>query len=240
MKIDFLSQSLSSQLTEHDYTMKRVLVVDDDPILRKILQNFLTQSGYQVEMAVSGDMALQIWEKYQPDVIVSDVNMPSMNGLEFCKRLRSMPSGQLVPFIFLSGQDELEDRLKGHSSGGDDYLTKPFEMQELLAKIERQLERTQQIHAEILRLVNSVSIQEAKSNEPEPEPLPLTPAEIRVFWEVVQGLTNKQISENLFISPRTVQTHLSNILGKLQLDNRAQLVRFAYEKGYRAPESQED
>ena len=215
--------------------MKRVLVVDDDPILRKILQNFLAQCGYQVEVAVSGDMALQIWEKYQPDVIVSDVNMPSMNGLEFCERLRATPSGQLVPFIFLSGQDELEDRLKGHSSGGDDYLTKPFEMQELLAKIERQLERTQQIHAEILRLVNSVNIKEVQP-EPEPEPLPLTPAEIRVFWEVVQGLTNKQISENLFISPRTVQTHLSNILGKLQLDNRAQLVRFAYENGYRAPE----
>lgn len=216
--------------------MKRVLVVDDDPILRKILQNFLTQCEYQVEVAVSGDMALEIWERYQPDIIVSDVNMPSMNGLEFCQQLRAKPSGQLVPFIFLSGQDELEDRLKGHSSGGDDYITKPFEMQELLAKIERQLERTQHIHAEILRLVDSVSLQDSKpAPKPEPEPLPLTPAEIRVFWEVVQGLTNKQISENLFISPRTVQTHLSNILGKLQLENRAQLVRFAYENGYQAP-----
>jgi DNA-binding CsgD family transcriptional regulator len=65
--------------------------------------------------------------------------------------------------------------------------------------------------------------------------LPLTPAEERVFWEVVQGLTNKQISDRLFISPRTVQTHLSNILGKLALDNRSQLVRFAFENGYIPP-----
>ena len=81
--------------------MKLVLVVDDDPILRKILQNFLAQKGYQIEVAVSGDAALQVWDKYQPDLIVSDVNMPSMDGLEFCRRLRALPSGQLVPFIFL-------------------------------------------------------------------------------------------------------------------------------------------
>ena len=65
-----------------------------------------------------------------------------------------------------------------------------------------------------------------------PKPLPLTPAEERVFWETIQGYTNKQISERLFISPRTVQTHLSNILNKLNLNNRTQLVRFAYEQGY--------
>jgi DNA-binding CsgD family transcriptional regulator len=70
--------------------------------------------------------------------------------------------------------------------------------------------------------------------EPEPlEELPLTPAEARVFWEVIQGLTNKQISQRLFISPRTVQTHLSNILTKLNLENRSQLVRYAYEHGYK-------
>lgn len=68
------------------------------------------------------------------------------------------------------------------------------------------------------------------------EELPLTPAEARVFWEVIQGFTNKQISERLFISPRTVQTHISNILNKLQLENRSQLVRFAYERGYKPPE----
>jgi DNA-binding CsgD family transcriptional regulator len=67
--------------------------------------------------------------------------------------------------------------------------------------------------------------------------LPLTPAEERVFWEVIQGYTNKQISDRLFISPRTVQAHLGSIFNKLQLENRAQLVRFALEKGYKPPQT---
>jgi DNA-binding NarL/FixJ family response regulator len=66
--------------------------------------------------------------------------------------------------------------------------------------------------------------------------MPLTPAEERVFWQVVQGFTNKQIGEHLFLSPRTVQTHLSNMLTKLNLENRSQIVRFAFEQGYRMPE----
>ncbi|MGB5975500.1 MAG: response regulator transcription factor, partial [Nodosilinea sp.] len=69
-----------------------------------------------------------------------------------------------------------------------------------------------------------------------PAPLPLTPAEERVFWEVAQGFTNKQIGKRLFLSPRTVQTHLSNMLTKLGLENRSQIVRYAFERGYCLPE----
>ncbi|MCA1990834.1 MAG: response regulator transcription factor, partial [Coleofasciculus sp. S288] len=176
--------------------------------------------------------------------------------LEFCRRLRATPSGQLMPFIFLSGKGELEDRIHGHTTGADDYLTKPVDPRELVAKIEAQLERTRRIHAEIVRLMqvaanlptaqsftsslnsSSDGVELSVTNigaEEAPTPLPLTPAEERVFWEVIQGLTNKQISDRLFISPRTVQTHLSSILNKLGLDNRSQLIRFAYEKGYHPP-----
>ncbi len=226
--------------------MKKILVVDDDNILRKVLRNYLEQQGYQVQDASSGTEGLTAFEAYSPDLIVSDVAMPEIDGFEFCRRLRSKPSGQLVPFIFLSARDDLEDKIQGHSMGADDYLTKPFEMKELLAKIEALLERSRRIHSEIVRLlqqltersqnVGIVSTEDKSSSSTlerkKPLPLPLTPAEERVFWEVIQGLTNKQISDNLFISPRTVQTHLSSILTKLKLDNRTQLVRFAYEQGY--------
>jgi DNA-binding NarL/FixJ family response regulator len=98
------------------------------------------------------------------------------------------------------------------------------------------LERSRRTHAEIIRLMQQ---QVAKPSEAPPvqipHPLPLTPAEERVFWEVIQGFTNKQIGEHLFVSPRTVQTHLSNILNKLQLENRSQLVRYAFERGYKPP-----
>ena len=234
--------------------MKKVLVVDDDSILRTVLKHTLEQQGYQVKAVSSGKEALAVFERDVPDIVVSDVSMPEMDGFEFCRQLRSQPSGQLVPFIFLSAKTDLDHRVEGHSSGADDYLTKPFEMKELVAKMEGLLERSRRIHSEIVHLmqqfVNANNVTQAQissqlpsatsnnlnSHNPPPDPLPLTPAEERVFWEVIQGFTNKQISELLYISPRTVQTHLSNILNKLNLENRTQLVRFAYEQGYEKAE----
>lgn len=234
--------------------MKKILVVDDDRTLRITLTRALENMGYQVEQVSSGAEALEACVKNPPDLVVSDVMMPQMDGIEFCRRLRATPSGQLMPFIFLSGKGELEDRIHGHSIGADDYLIKPVNPRELAAKIEAQLERTRRIHALIVQLMqlnassavtelaNQAKTAQATEVSPPqeeetltPTPLPLTPAEERVFWEVIQGLTNKQISNRLFISPRTVQTHLSSILNKLKLGNRAQLIRFAYENGYQPP-----
>jgi DNA-binding NarL/FixJ family response regulator len=223
--------------------MKKILVVDDDNILRRLLKHYLEKQGYQVIDAASGEEGLKVFNEHHPALVVSDVSMPMMNGLEFCRQLRSEVEGQLVPFIFLSAKDDLDDKIKGHSMGADDYITKPFDMKELLAKIEALLQRSQRIHAEIIRLIQKLPqnrvTQESQSSSltthpsaTKPRPLPLTPAEEKVFWEVIQGFSNREIGEHLFISHRTVQTHLSSILSKLNLDNRAQLVKFAYEQGY--------
>jgi DNA-binding NarL/FixJ family response regulator len=213
--------------------MKKILVVDDDMTLRTALSRYLGKRGYLVQDAASAMAALDLFEQDPVDLIVSDVLMPEMDGYEFCRRLRSTRSGQLVPLIFLSSKSELDDRVQGHSIGADDYLVKPFEPRELVAKIEAQLERSRRTHAEIVRLMQQAHV--APEAPPLPAPLPLTPAEEKVFWEVIQGFTNKQIGEHLFVSPRTVQTHLSNILNKLKLENRSQLVRYAFEKGYKLP-----
>jgi DNA-binding NarL/FixJ family response regulator len=215
--------------------MKKILIVDDDITLRTALIRYLENRGYSVQNASSGVEGLTLFEQNQPDLVVSDVLMPEMDGLEFCRRLRATRSGQLVPFIFLSSRREVDDRVQGHKMGADDYLVKPFEPRELVAKIESQLERSRRIHSEIVLLMQRPSADSADAPVVPPNPLPLTPAEEKVFWEVIQGFTNKQIGDHLFVSPRTVQTHLSNILGKLQLENRSQLIRFAYERGHRPP-----
>ncbi|MDY6937010.1 MAG: response regulator transcription factor [Cyanobacteriota bacterium] len=229
--------------------MKKILIVDDDRTFRMTLKRYLGTEGYQVEAVDSGTDALTLFEAEPPDLVVSDIMMPEMDGFEFCRRLRATRLGQLVPFIFLSSLGELDNRIEGHSIGADDYLIKPFEPRELVAKIEAQLERSRRIHLEIHRLVDKrgsdtpkdrKSVQQndtdrAPVETADPESLPLTPAEVRVFWEVIQGFTNKEIADRLFVSPRTVQTHLSHILNKLSLANRAQLVRFAFEKGYQRP-----
>ena len=216
---------------------ERILVVDDELDSQRILALYLESQGYQVECALSAAKALSLFNEHPADLVISDVMMPDMDGFEFCRRLRATRAGQLVPFIFLSGQGELKSRVEGHAIGGDDYLVKPFLPEEIAAKIKAQLERSHRVHSEIVRLLQYSTGGAAGSNA-SPSPslpprLPLTPSEEKVFWEVVQGYTNKQISDRLFISPRTVQAHLSNIFEKLKLDNRAQLVRYALEKGYK-------
>ncbi|MGE5658645.1 MAG: response regulator transcription factor [Actinomycetota bacterium] len=220
--------------------MEKILVVDDEIDCQMVLAMYLEGQGYRIECAGSGIHALSLFERDPPALVISDVVMPEMDGFEFCRRLRSTRLGQLVPFIFLSGQGELESKVEGHAIGGDDYLVKPFQPEEILAKIKAQLERSHRIHAEIVRLLQNSPLERIQQPQlpiaqPGPQPLPLTPAEERVFWEVIQGYTNKQISDRLFISPRTVQAHLSSIFSKLHLENRSQLVRFALEGGYKPP-----
>jgi len=220
--------------------MERILVVDDEADCQTVLAMYLESQGYRVECATSGVEALSIFENAPLDLVISDVMMPEMDGFEFCRRLRTTRLGQLVPFIFLSGQGEIESKVEGHAIGADDYLVKPFQSEEILAKVKAQLDRSHRIHAEIVRLLQTSTARvEPKlvAVLPNPAPLPLTPAEERVFWEVIQGYTNKQISDRLFISPRTVQAHLGSIFSKLQLENRAQLVKFALERGYKPPQT---
>ena len=212
--------------------MQKILIVDDDSTLRAALTLYLKDRGIIVRNAISGLEGFNSFIKEIPDLIVSDVVMPEMNGFELCTKVRATEAGQLIPFIFLSGRCDLEDRIQGHTIGADDYLVKPFHPRELIAKIEAQLARASRIHAEIERALQQPSTETPQNQAP----LPLTPAEEKVFWEVIQGYTNKKIGDRLFISPRTVQTHLSNILSKLSVENRSQLIRYAFENGYMPPQ----
>ncbi|MEO1620516.1 MAG: response regulator transcription factor, partial [Cyanobacteria bacterium J06632_3] len=169
--------------------MQKILIVDDDNTLRAALTRYLQDRGFEVRNAASGTEGLDSFNEATPDLIVSDVVMPEMDGFELCTRVRETGPGQLIPFIFLSGRCDLEDRIQGHSIGADDYLVKPFHPRELIAKIEAQLARASRIRAEIERAIQ----QPQAESIPEQRPLPLTPAEEKVFWEVIQGYTNKKI-----------------------------------------------
>ncbi len=213
--------------------MQKILIVDDDNTLRAALTRYLKDRGFLVRNAASGTEGLDSFMQDPPDLIVSDVVMPEMDGFKLCEKVRETAVGQLVPFIFLSGRCDLEDRIQGHSIGADDYLVKPFHPRELIAKIEAQLARASRIHLQIhLQIEKALKLANHQQPRVTQAPLMLTPAEEKVFWEVVQGFTNKTIGDRLFISPRTVQTHLSNILSKLSLENRSQLIRYAFENGH--------
>lgn len=208
--------------------MKTVLIVDDDEVLQLALSRRLEAQGFAVMRAGSGQEALDMLTTRSADAVVSDILMPGMDGFEFCRQLRSSPMGQIVPFIFLSSLAEVRDRVQGHLIGADDYLVKPFHAQELIAKVKGGIARSERVNGSLEH-----RLQQAQDTTTAPLPDSLSTAEAKVFWQVIQGWTNKEIAQHLFLSPRTVQTHLSNILAKLKLKNRSQLVRYAFEHGYR-------
>jgi len=111
----------------------RVLVVDDDPPLRRMLARMLTAEGYEVTVAADGGAALAEAERAAPDVIVLDVAMPALDGLAVCRRLRS--KGLPTPILMLTARDAVPDRVAGLEAGADDYLVKPFAVQELIARL---------------------------------------------------------------------------------------------------------
>ncbi len=112
---------------------ERVLVVDDDPPLRRMLQRTLAAEGFDVTVAADGGAALVAAERAAPDVIVLDVTMPGLDGLAVCRRLRT--KGLPTPILMLTARDAVPDRVAGLEAGADDYLVKPFAIQELLARI---------------------------------------------------------------------------------------------------------
>jgi diguanylate cyclase (GGDEF)-like protein len=122
---------------------KHILVVDDDRNLRKIIQTNLELAGYDVTSAASGDEALGILDAMQPDLVVLDVMMPLMDGYEVARRIRRHPSNTHVPIIMLTAKGEVEDKLAGFDAGADDYMTKPFGPQELLARVKAKIRRVE-------------------------------------------------------------------------------------------------
>ncbi|MFB4310194.1 response regulator transcription factor [Actinomadura sp. GTD37] len=118
----------------------RILVVDDEPAVRESLSSSLEFEGYRVAAAADGAMALQRLERESPDLVVLDVLMPRMDGLTTCRRLRAL--GATMPVLMLTARDMVGDRVTGLDAGADDYLAKPFELDELLARVRALLRRT--------------------------------------------------------------------------------------------------
>lgn len=113
----------------------RLLVVDDVPQNRTLLERMLTAEGYSVTSAADGAIALRMVEAEAPDLIVSDIDMPNLNGIEFCRRVKENPLTRLVPFILITGLADRAHRIAGIEAGADDFLGKPFDSQELKARV---------------------------------------------------------------------------------------------------------
>ncbi len=134
-----------------DLNPNKILIVDDVPDNLRLLSATLTQKGYRIRCAKSGEIALMGAENDLPDLILLDINMPNMNGYEVCKRFKANQKTADIPIIFLSAQDNIQDKVKAFEIGGTDFISKPFRIQEVLVRVKNQL-NLQAAKAEIRHL----------------------------------------------------------------------------------------
>ncbi|MBD0262251.1 MAG: response regulator transcription factor [Tolypothrix sp. Co-bin9] len=218
-----------------------ILVVDDDLGTRLSISDYLELSGYIVITADDGQEALEIVEEYHPDLIVTDIVMPRMNGYELVRQVRQKPAFRLLPVILLTARIKTQERILGYQSGCDLYLPKPFELEELAAAIRNLLERSQ-----IMKSEYGFSHQENPGNSTpkvadshnhvnyfqKSEALSsFSSREQEVLELLTHGLSNAQMGNQLHLSPRTVEKYVSSLLRKTETSNRAELVRFAITHG---------
>jgi len=170
----------------------KILLVDDTPDNLRLLSAMLTEQAYDVRSVKSGSAALMVVQAEPPDLILLDINMPGMNGYEVCQRLRVQPDTQEIPIIFISALNEAFDKVKAFSVGGMDYISKPFQVEEVLVRVENQLK--------VRRL--QVQLQERNDQlEDRNHQLQVTEAELRRALEHEQAL-NQRIEELAAIAER--------------------------------------
>jgi DNA-binding NarL/FixJ family response regulator len=185
-----------------------ILIVDADASARVELAHLLEEEGYDVVEAASGEVALKLVRENPPALVVLEVPLEERSGYEVCRVLRE-ELGEELPVLFLSGaRTEPYDRVAGLLVGADDYVVKPFAVDELLARV-RRLVRHAAPAAE-----TSTAL--------------LTPREREVLRLLAEGLTADEIAKQLFISKKTVGTHIEHIFTKLRVRSRAQAIAVAY------------
>lgn len=203
----------------------RVLVVDDDREMCAMLREYLAKEQFDVHLAHDGDAALEAVAARRPDIVLLDVSMPARGGFEVLRQLRSESD---LPVLMLTARDEYGDRVHGLELGADDYLTKPFNARELVARIHAILRRVQSgaqhempevLQAGLLKL--ETGLRRVKIGD---EPVPLTDAEFRILELLVRSagrvvtrgeITKRALGRKLIGLDRSVDTHVSNLRRKL-------------------------
>lgn len=202
---------------------RHILLVDDDPQIRDVLRITLTQAGFDVTEAADGAAAIAATHRAMPDLIVLDIGMPELDGLEVCRRLRKSSS---VPILFLTAQGDEIDRVVGFEIGGDDYVAKPFSPRELVARIRAILKRSGAAQVDSASLRRGVIELDATRHicRVNGEQVHLTSREMDLLTRLMARpdhvmprpkLVDAVYGTNIHVSDRTLDSHLRNLRFKL-------------------------
>ena len=220
----------------------RVLIVEDEKALADILEYNFKKEGYTVDTALDGEIALDKIIFKPPDLIILDWMLPKLSGIELCRKIRSNKKVKNIPIIMLTARGEEKDRLKGLEMGADDYVTKPFSINELLARAKAVLKRIRPIFVE-----EEITFEDIKINIGthkvfrNSQEIKLGPTEfnlLRFFMENIsrvfsrQQLLNHVWKHDALVEPRTVDVHIRRLRKSLNSGNKKDFIRTVRSAGY--------
>jgi DNA-binding response OmpR family regulator len=218
--------------------MTRVAVVDDERRIREMLELSLSHHGYEVRCAGDGQAALALVRDWEPDAIVLDVMMPKIDGITLLPMLRRITD---APVIMLSAKGEIDDKVVGLSHGADDYLSKPFEMSELLAHLEAKLRRPRLEHPSNLRYADLIVDLETHVVEREGRKLDLSPLEYRLLVTLLRRpkrvFTREELLDLVWgneadVTPAAVERYISYLRSKVDDGFDKRLIQTVRGVGY--------
>ena len=219
----------------------KILVVDDERAVRDSLRRALELEGYEIELAEDGREALSVLEDdaAQPDAVILDVLMPGVDGLEVCRRIRR--SGSRVPVLMLTARDEVENRVAGLDAGADDYVTKPFALEELMARMRALLRRTSDGSDEVLRFADLELDPGTREVRRGGEPIELTRTEFALLELFLtnprQVLTRSIIFERVWgydfgFASNSLDVYIGYLRRKTEVGDKPRLIQTVRGVGY--------
>jgi two-component system phosphate regulon response regulator PhoB len=220
----------------------KVLVVEDEAPLAEILRYNLESEGFRVAHAESGEEALILLDEERPDLVVLDWMLPGVSGIELCRRLRSMTNSRTIPIIMLTARGEESDRIRGLSTGADDYVTKPFSLPELMARVKAILRRTAPRRmADVLKIGDVEPDRAAHKVSRGLRQVRLGPTEFRLLEFLMESsgrvLSRTQLLDGVwgrdaFVDERTVDVHIGRLRKALIRGNEHDPIRTVRSAGY--------
>ncbi|MCD4756179.1 response regulator transcription factor [bacterium] len=215
----------------------KVLIVEDEPTLRKLEKRYLERNKFQVDEASTGKEALGMIEISHYDCILLDLNLPEKDGIQVAKELRERQND--VPIVMVTARSQMYDKLKGFDSGADDYITKPFDMKELLARVKAVIKRSSIEKNDILKLANMRIYPERNIVEKDDEEISLSNKEMGVLEYLLRNrgviVSAEELLEHVWDSnvdmfSDTVKTHIKTLRKKI--DPRKKNIKTVRGKGY--------
>ncbi|MCP2669363.1 phosphate regulon transcriptional regulator PhoB [Maricaulaceae bacterium EIL42A08] len=219
-----------------------ILVVEDEDALSELLQYNLKKEGFRVSMAADGEEALMLVEERQPDVVVLDWMLPKVSGIEVCRRLRTRQESRNLPIIMLTARGEEADRIRGLDTGADDYVVKPFLMQELFARVRAVLRRIRPGLAEDNVVVGDITIDRVAHRVTRSgTEVHLGPTEFRLLDYLIQHpgrvFSREQLLDavwgsDVYVEARTVDVHIGRLRKALNKAGDGDPIRTVRSAGY--------